>query len=130
VHSAISLPLITPTGVVGALNVYAHAKHVFDERAVVLGELFAAPAAIAVQNAQVLAQTRRLAAQLQKALDTRAVIDRAVGILMSRNGGTEEQALTRLRVLSQHEHRKLAVVAQSIVDEAVRRARARHTSTP
>ncbi len=45
VYSAVSLPLITPTGVVGALNVYAHAKHVFDERAAELGELFAVPAA-------------------------------------------------------------------------------------
>ena len=126
VHSAVSLPLITPSGVVGALNVYAHAKNVFDERAAELGELFAAPAAIAVQNAQALAQAQRLAVRLQNALDTRAVIDRAVGILMSRNGGTEQEALNRLRILSQHEHGRLPVIAQSIVDEAVRRARARH----
>jgi AmiR/NasT family two-component response regulator len=84
------------------------------------------PAAIAVQNAQVLAQTKRLAAQLQNALSTRAVVDRAIGILMSRSGVTEHEALERLRGLSQHEHQKLAVVAQQIVDEAVRRARARH----
>ena len=90
VHSAVSLPLVTPTGVVGALNVYAHAKNVFDERAAELGELFATPAAIAVQNAQALAQAQRLALQLQHALDTRAIIDRAIGILMSRNGGTEQ----------------------------------------
>lgn len=126
IHSVVSLPLITPTGVVGALNVYAHAKNVFDERAAELGELFAAPAAIAVQNAQALAQAQRLAIRLQHALDTRAIIDRAVGILMSRNGGTEQQALNRLRILSQHEHGRLPVIAQSIVDEAVRRARARH----
>ena len=126
VHSVVSLPLITPDGVVGAMNVYAHAKNVFDDRAAELGEIFAVPAAIAVQNAQVLAQTQRLAEQLQAALETRGVIDRAVGILMSRSGGTEHEALERLRTLSQHEHHKLAVVAQQIVDEAVRRARARH----
>ena len=45
------------------MNVYAHDKHVFDDRAAELGEIFAVPAAIAVQNAQVLAQTQRLAAQ-------------------------------------------------------------------
>lgn len=129
VHSAVSLPLITPTGVVGALNVYAHVKHAFTERAAELGEQFAVPAAIAVQNAQVLAQAQRLAAQLQVALDTRGVVDRAIGIMMSRNGGTEEQALTRLRLLSQHEHHKLVAVAQNIVDEAVRRARARRADS-
>lgn len=128
VHSAVSFPLITPTGVVGALNVYAHAKHAFDRRAAELGELFTPPAAIAVQNAQILAQAQRLASQLQHALETRGTIDRAVGILMSRSGGSEQHALARLRTLSQHEHEKLPVIAQTIVDEAVRRARSRHTS--
>ena len=126
VHSVLSLPLITPDGVVGAMNVYAHAKNVFDDRAAELGEIFAVPAAIAVQNAQVLAQTQRLAAQLQAALETRGVIERAIGILMSRSGGTAHDALERLRALSQHEHHKLPVVAQQIIDEAVRRAQARH----
>jgi GAF domain-containing protein len=126
VHSALSLPLITPDGVVGAMNVYAHGKSAFDDRAAKLGQIFAAPAAIAVQNAHVLAQTRRLANQLQSALEVRGVIDRAVGILMSRSGSTEHEALERLRSLSQHEHRKLAEVARQIVDEAVARARARN----
>jgi GAF domain-containing protein len=126
VHSVVSLPLITPDGVVGAMNVYAHDKNVFDDRAAELGEIFAAPAAIAVHNAHVLAQTRRLADKLQSALEVRGVIDRAVGIVMSRSGSTEHEALERLRSLSQHEHRKLAEVASQIVEEAVARARARN----
>jgi GAF domain-containing protein len=126
VHSVVSLPLITPDGVVGAMNVYAHGKNVFDDRAAELGEIFAAPAAIAVHNAHVLAQTRRLANQLQSALEIRGIIDRAVGIVMSRSGITEHEALERLRSLSQQEHRKLAEVARQIVDEAVARARARN----
>ena len=126
VHSVVSLPLITPDGVVGAMNVYAHGKNVFDERAAELGQVFAVPAAIAVQNAHVLAQTRRLANRLQSALELRGVVDRAIGILMSRSGGTEHQALERLRALSQREHHKLAEVAREIVDEAVARARARN----
>jgi GAF domain-containing protein len=126
VHSVISLPLTTPDGVVGAMNVYAHNQQVFDERAAELGESFAVSAAIAVQNAQVLAQTRRLAEQLQSALQTRAVIDRAVGITMSGSGCTVDEALTRLQAVSRNDHEKLAVVAQRIIDEAVRRAQARH----
>jgi GAF domain-containing protein len=125
----VSLPVITPDGVVGAMNVYAHDKHVFDERAAELGEIFATPAAIAVQNVQELARTRRLAEQLQAALRTRAVIDQAVGIIMSRSGSSENEALDRLRTLSQHDHEKLVVVARRIVDEAVRRAQARHSSS-
>lgn len=127
VHSVVSLPLVTPDGVVGAMNVYARAKNAFDDRASELGEIFAAPAAIAVQNAQILAQAKRLSVRLQAALENRGVIDRAIGIMMSRSGSTEEEALDRLRALSQQEHHKLSEVARQIVDEAVRRARARHT---
>ncbi|HET9561888.1 MAG TPA: GAF and ANTAR domain-containing protein, partial [Propionibacteriaceae bacterium] len=127
VHSVVSLPLITDEGVVGAMNVYAHDKNAFTADAGRLGELFAVPAAIAVQNAQVLAQTKRLASQLQAALSSRGVIERALGIMMSRSGGTEAEALDRLRTLSQNQHEKLPAVAQSIVQEAVRRARARRT---
>jgi GAF domain-containing protein len=126
VHSVVSLPLVTPDGVVGAMNVYAHGKNAFNDRAAALGHIFAGPAAIAVQNAHVLAQTRRLANRLQSALEVRGVIDQAVGILMSRSGITEHEALERLRAMSQHEHRKLVEVARQIVDEAVARARARN----
>lgn len=128
VHSVLSLPLMTPDGVVGAMNVYAHPKNAFDERSERIGELFATPAAIAVQNAQILAQTARLASRLEAAMTSRAVIERAIGILMSRSGVTAEEAFDRLRQRSQAEHLKLTAVAASIVDEAVRRARARHTS--
>ena len=127
VHSVMSLPLVTLDGVVGAISVYAHAKDAFDDEAVDLGELFAGPAAIAAQNAQLLANARRVAATLQSALSKRAVIDQAVGILMSRAGCTADEALDRLRQLSQTRNTKLSVLARSLVDEAVRRARARHS---
>ena len=128
VHSALSLPLSADDEVLGAMNIYAHARDAFGERAVELGELFAVPAAISVHNAKVLAQTGQLADQLQAALTSRSTIDQALGIVMSRTGCTEHEAFERLRTTSQAENRKVADVAQRIVDEAVRRARARHTT--
>jgi hypothetical protein len=115
--------------VLGAMNVYAHAKDAFDERAVEFGELFAVPAAVSVQNAHALANARRLATQLQAALTGRATIDQAMGIVMSRSGCAALEAFDKLRVMSQQENRKVSDVAQQIVDEAIRRARARHTGT-
>ena len=94
-----------------------------------LGELFAKPAAVAVHNAQILADALSLTVQLQTALSTRPVIDQAIGLIRGRTGRSVEDAFTHLRAISQAEHRKLADVAQQIVDEAVRRARARHKPT-
>jgi len=129
VHSALSLPLLVLDQVIGAINVYAHDKDVFDEHAAELGELFAKPAAVAVHNAQILAHALALTAQLQTALSTRPVIDQAIGLIRGRSGRSAEEAFNQLRAISQAEHRKLVEVAQHIVDEAVRRARARHNPT-
>jgi transcriptional regulator with GAF, ATPase, and Fis domain len=125
VHSVLSLPLLTPGGVVGAMNVYAHAKDAFDERSEQLGELFAVPAAISVLNAQILSQSQRLATQLQAALVSRPVIDQAIGILRSRSGEGAAEAFARLQQMSQHEHLKLTAVAMALVEEAAARARGR-----
>ena len=134
-HSALSLPLLLPrdaaqdTGIVGAINVYARGKDVFDERAEEMGELFAAPAAVAVHNAQVLAAAQALVGQLQQALATRPVIDQAIGVLRARSVLSEAEALTRLRAISQREHIRLVDVAATLVEESISRARARHADT-
>ena len=128
VHSALSLPLLLPDRVVGALNVYAHGKVAFGSEAVRIGELFARPAAVSVHNAQILAQSQRLAEQLGAALVNRAVIDQALGVIMSRTGATPEEAFERLRAMSQSQHVKVAEVSRALLDEAVRRARARQAA--
>src|SRR6476660_599336 len=65
VHSALSLPLLLSEQVIGALNVYAYGRDVFDQHAVELGESFAKPAAVAVHNAQILADALALTAKLR-----------------------------------------------------------------
>lgn len=122
VHSVLSLPLRTGETVLGAMNVYAHARDAFDDRAVELGEQFAVPAAISVQNAQILAEAQRMSQHLQAALTTRAVIDQAIGIVMSRSGVTADEAFALIRKQSQRQNLRLVVVATGIVESAVRRA--------
>jgi AmiR/NasT family two-component response regulator len=84
------------------------------------------PAAVSVYNAQLLSGARERAERLQRALGSRAVIDQAIGIVRGRTGGSAEDGFDRL---SQSENVKLALIAQRVVDEAVRRAQARHSQT-
>jgi AmiR/NasT family two-component response regulator len=91
-----------------------------------LGSQFAEPAAVSVYNAQLLARAQERTKALQRALDSRAVIDQAIGIIRSRAGVSAEVAFDRLSRLSQTENVKLHLVAERMVDEAVRRASARH----
>ncbi|HET6735372.1 GAF and ANTAR domain-containing protein [Mycobacterium sp.] len=128
VHSALSLPLIVDDQVVGAINAYARARDAFGEHAVQLGSQFAGSAAVSVYNAQLLTKAQERTNQLQRALGSRAVIDQAIGIIRSRSGATAEQAFDRLIRISQAENIKLYAVAERLVEEAARRARARHQS--
>jgi len=125
IHSALSLPLIVGDEVIGAINTYASQRDAFGEHAVQLGSQFAGPAAVSVYNAQLLAGAQERTSQLQRALGNRAVIDQAIGIIRSRSGVGAEVAFDRLTRLSQAQNVKLHVVAERLVDEAVRRARAR-----
>ncbi len=121
-----SLPLIVGEQVIGAINTYARTRDAFGEHAVELGSQFAGSAAVSVHNAQVLASARDRTEHLQRALGSRAVIDQAIGIIRSRSGVTGDEAIDRLKRMSQADNVKLVVVAERLVDEAVRRAKARH----
>lgn len=125
VHSALSLPLIVGDEVIGSINSYARGRDSFGAHAVELGSQFAGSAAVSLHNAQLLAAARERTDHLQRALHSRAVIDQAIGIIRSRTGSSAEEAVARLKQLSQAENIKLVDVATRLVDEAVRRARAR-----
>lgn len=120
VRSAPSLPLITPDEVVVAVNICAHAQQVFFERAAGPGDRDAGAAAVPVPDSRVLEDTRRLADRLHTALGERMVIERAVGIVLSRSGVNETEALARLVELSQHDHVTLFQIARNLIDEAAR----------
>ncbi|MDQ2851099.1 MAG: ANTAR domain-containing protein [Actinomycetota bacterium] len=50
-------------------------------------------------------------------------------MIRSRTGVSSVQARERLQTMSQHEHVKMVDIAAHLVDEAVRRARARHAGS-
>lgn len=128
VHSTLSLPLVIDDLVVGAINAYSHTRDAFGEHAVRIGSQFAGPAAVSVYNAQLLGRARARAEHLQRALGSRATIDQAIGIIRSRTGVGAEEAFDRLVRISQHENVKLHTVAEQLVEDAARRARARQHS--
>jgi GAF domain-containing protein len=116
---SIGLPVQRQT--IGALNVYGTDDIPFDEAKQELANAFASYAAVAVANAGVYASTATLAANLQRALDSRAVIDQAKGILMARHRGmSADAAFDLLSKESQLANRKLRDIAQDLVDEVQR----------
>jgi AmiR/NasT family two-component response regulator len=69
-------------------------------------------------NAQAFAAAQRLAQNLERAIDSRAVIEQAKGIIMSTRRCSPDAAFQLLRTQSQYENRKLRDVAQEVVQAA------------
>ena len=109
VCSMLSFQLYVEADNLGALNLFAREVGAFDERSVVVGELFAAHAAVAYSAAQ-------REAALERALVSRELVGQAQGILMERSRLTADQAFHVLQQASQDRNVKLAEVARRLVE--------------
>ena len=118
VNSSLSIGLPVQDTVTGALNIYATKPHAFDDDAIVLGQTFAGYAAVALANAHLYDTTANLAQQMQAAMDSRAVIEQAKGIIMGDRRCTADEAFAILTKLSQDTNRKLRDVAAALVARA------------
>lgn len=115
--SGLSLPMAADGRTVGALNLYSRRVDAFDTEALALGELLAAHAALAVQAATAYYSSRDLAEQMRAAMQSRALIEQAKGVLMTQERLSAERAFELLVQRSQHSNRKLRDVAGDVVAE-------------
>ncbi len=120
VHTSISVGLPLHESVSGAFNVYATTPHAFDEDAVILAETFAGYAAVAMANAHLYDSATTVAYHTQAALDSRAAIEQAKGIIMAERHCSADEAFAVLAKVSEYSNRTLAEVAATLVADAVR----------
>ena len=97
------------------LNVYARTADAFTDADRSALTRFAAYAGAALTNMDALQDARDLAENLQKAMEFRAVIEQAKGILMERYRLTAEQAFRALADASVHTNRKVRDLAEDLV---------------
>jgi GAF domain-containing protein len=121
VHSSLSIGLPIQDAVVGALNVYGTKPEAFDDDAITLAQTFAGYAAVAMANAHLYDTTATLAHHMQTAMESRAVIEQAKGIIMGDRRCTADEAFAILVKISQETNHKLRDVAVTLVDQAPRR---------
>lgn len=121
IRSTMALPLIVNDATIGAMNLYARRAGAFSEVDVQLGMQFATQAAVVLANAQAYWDARELGGRLGDAMEHRAVIEQAKGILMGTQGCTADKAFDILVRASQRENVKLRVLAQRLVDQATSR---------
>ena len=120
VASYLSSPVFIDEEFAGSLNLYSEEPHGFTDFDVALLRLYITAASAAIANARRWAKARTLAEHLGKALDSRALIDQAIGVVMTRRGISAEQAFDELSRQSQNSNTKLRDIAARVVDSAAR----------
>jgi hypothetical protein len=104
--------LLPAENAVAGLNLYADEVDAFSDQDAMVGLLLATHGA---QAAAVVTLGERVA-NLNRALETNRRIGVAVGVLMSIHKVTDEQAFDLLRVASQNSNRRLASVAEDVIE--------------
>ncbi|MFL6063773.1 MAG: GAF and ANTAR domain-containing protein [Friedmanniella sp.] len=115
---SVGLPVASRT--VGALNVYSFTGRTFSRQAERAAATFASYAAIVLANLALYHDTAELAAQLEVAVRSRAVIEQAKGVIIAENHCSGEEAFQLLVHLSQRENVKIRDLAQRLVDRTIR----------
>ena len=116
VRSVLALPVRDGSAGEGVLNLYSGRPGGFDSANQRIGELAAAAVVGVLQNVTEREALRSLAANLEKALSSRALIDQAKGVLMARAGIDADEAFARLVALSSRLNVKVRDLARLVVD--------------
>ncbi|WP_456851511.1 ANTAR domain-containing protein [Geodermatophilus sp. SYSU D00742] len=131
VTSVLSIGLPLDGRTVGSLSVFRTGGGPFDAVSLELARAFAAVAAGTVTRAGEHAATADTARTLRVAMESRAVIEQAKGVLMARHHCSAEEAFRRLATESQRTNRKLRDLAADLVRAVQQRPRrARGAAVP
>jgi GAF domain-containing protein len=116
VRSSLSVPLPYQGATIGAINIYSTRPAAFASPESLRAGLEAAEIiAVAVANADAHWQLGEQARNMRLAMDSRAVIEQAKGVLMAQRHVDSDQAFEILREASQRYNRKLREIAEGIV---------------
>ncbi|NUP67146.1 MAG: GAF and ANTAR domain-containing protein [Nonomuraea sp.] len=116
VRSLHAEPVVSDGQVLGTLNLYSGSAGGFSAQTHLAARLSAGHIGVLFGVALDAARLREVAAQLKEALNTRAIIDQALGIVMARRRCGSQQAFELLRQVSQDRNVKVHQVAAMIVE--------------
>jgi GAF domain-containing protein len=119
VASYLSAPLLIDSEYHGSLNLYSKTTHGFGALDAALVELYTTAAEAALRAARLYLKARETIEQLRTALNSRAVIDQAKGVLMAVRRIPAEQAFAVLVEQSQEQNVKVRDIADRFVTDVV-----------
>jgi GAF domain-containing protein len=118
-NSADAVPLRHDSRTLGALVLFRAAPGGLRGHDAALARALAEAAAIGILRGRAQRNTERLAEQLQRALDSRVIVEQAKGVLAERWGVPPDTAFTGLRTHARAQRARLADLARQVVDHTL-----------
>ncbi|MDO9398656.1 MAG: GAF and ANTAR domain-containing protein [Herbiconiux sp.] len=116
-----AIPMRLRDQTIGSLNLFSDRIGPMDPKDTATARALADVATIGILQERAIREADVARQQLQRALDSRVVIEQAKGVLSHLEGIDMHEAFTRLRDSARHSGRRLSVVAQEVIDNAARR---------
>jgi len=120
VRAVLASPIPYNQDAVGVVAVMSEDRRPWSAEAELALLAFTDLAALLIATMMMGEQQTELAAQLQSALNSRAIIEQAKGVLIGQQGISAHAAYTQLRAQARAERRKIATVSAELVRSSVR----------
>jgi len=114
-RSALGIPIRLDKGASAGLDFYSTEPNTFDDQSIAVAEKIAREASRSLRLAVRIAQLSDEARNRQAAMESRTVIDMAVGAIMAQNRCTQDEAMTILRRASNGRNIKLKDLAADMM---------------
>ncbi len=121
VRAVLASPLPYNQDAVGVVAVLSEDRHPWSAEGELALLAFTDLAALMIASMMQGQEQTDLAAQLQSALNSRAIIEQAKGVLIGQQGLTAHEAYEKLRAQARSQRRKLAAVSADVVQNAAGR---------
>jgi len=109
--SMLSVPLTVKDKVIGVINCYTSYLHEFTETERAVLTAVANQAAICIENTELMVKTK----VIQEELESRKLVEKAKGVLMKRQGLSEDEAFKRIRKASMDSRKTMREIAEAIL---------------
>lgn len=114
--SAWAAPIRAGDQIMGVLNVYSKVSAAFNAEEMHVVEMLANAVGSILHQISEERGLRDLTQQLQKAMDSRELIEQAKGLIMGRYSCSADEAFDRLKAVSQNKNIRVRTLAQRLLD--------------
>lgn len=118
-HSVHSVPLRVNERTIGAMGLFGHDAGALTQEDSAIGQALADVATIGLLQERALRESAVINDQLQRALESRVVIEQAKGVISQSNGVDMNEAFNRIRKYSRSHHLSLQETANQVVTNSL-----------